>query len=81
MISRQGASLLGAANLRSWVAESPEAYARLAVEQAADLAGLARLRRGMRERLLASPLLDAATFARNFAQALENMWERSGVRK
>lgn len=80
MIARQGASLLAAAGLEAWIARSAEEFVRIAAERAADVQALATLRAAMRERLAASPLLDAPAFARKFGDALLAMWrEKAGA--
>lgn len=75
MLARQGASLLVAAGLSNWVANNVDEYVAKAVAFSQDLAGLADLRAGLRERVRASPLFDAARFARNLETALFGMWE------
>jgi len=74
LLSRQGASLLCAAGLHTWVAASPDEFVSKACAFAGDLPALAKLRSGLRAQLLASPLCDAPRFARHFEQALLNMW-------
>ena len=76
LLARQGASLLSAAGLEQWIANSKEEYVAKAVALASDLADLAALRAGLREQVLASPLFDAPRFARNFEDALWGMWQR-----
>ncbi len=75
--SRSGASLLRNAGLADLIAQSPDEYLRAAVDLAADRARLAALRAGLRDRLRASPLLDAAGFARAVEDAFDSMWERA----
>jgi protein O-GlcNAc transferase len=70
MLSRQGASLLTVAGLTDWVADSEEAYVAKAVAAAQDLAALASLRAGLRERVAGSPLCKGYRFAVNLKQAL-----------
>ncbi|WP_457442858.1 tetratricopeptide repeat protein [Roseateles sp. P5_E4] len=63
-ISRQGLSFMQTLGLApDWVASDAEDYVRLAVRWAADRAGLAALRAGLRERMAVSPLGDAERFA------------------
>jgi predicted O-linked N-acetylglucosamine transferase (SPINDLY family) len=69
MLARQGESLLVAAGLHGWIARSDDEYVRLAVAHAADLAALADLRAGLRERVAASALFDAKKFAHELAEA------------
>lgn len=75
--SRSGASLLRNAGLTELIARTPDEYVRAAVDLAADLTRLAGLRAGLRDRLRASPLLDAAGFARAVENAFDGMWERA----
>jgi predicted O-linked N-acetylglucosamine transferase (SPINDLY family) len=76
LLSRQGAGVLTPAGLGDWVAESEDEYVAKALAFAADLPALARLRAGLREQVLASPVFDARRFARNFETALWGMWQR-----
>jgi len=80
MISRQGVSLLGAVGLSEWVATDEADYSAKAAAFATDLPGLAALRKGLRQRAMASPLFDAARFARNLEDALWGMWEKREVK-
>jgi predicted O-linked N-acetylglucosamine transferase (SPINDLY family) len=74
LVSRQGASLLASAGLSDWIADDEAAYVARAVAFASDLDRLGRLRSRLREQIVASPLCDAARFARNFEEALLGMW-------
>jgi predicted O-linked N-acetylglucosamine transferase (SPINDLY family) len=62
------------ANLPELIADSPQAYVRLAAALAADLTQLAALRSGLRSRMTVSPLMNAPRFARDFEAALRQMW-------
>ena len=73
-LSRQGLGLLMNAGLPDWVASDRDDYVARAVAQASDLQALANLRQGLRQQLLASPILDAARFAVHFEAALRSMW-------
>jgi protein O-GlcNAc transferase len=75
-VSRQGVRFLRAVGLDELIAETPEAYVRLATEVAGDLARLSALRRGLRERMSHSPLMDAAQFTRHLEAAYRGLWER-----
>ena len=63
------------AGLPDWIADDPDDYVDKAVALASDIERLAALRAGQRERLLNSPLYDAPRFARNFQNALWEMWQ------
>jgi protein O-GlcNAc transferase len=75
--SRSGASLLRNAGLTELITRTPDAYVHAAVDLAADRARLATLRAELRDRLRASPLLDAAGFARALEEAFDAIWERA----
>ena len=79
LIARQGASLLTAAGLSHWVAQSREDYVSKALMHARDLKGLARIRQTLRAQVLASPLFDATRFAKNMESMLWEMWHESKV--
>lgn len=74
-VGRIGASLMMNLGLPQWVTYSEAEYVERAVTLARDTAGLATIRAGMRERMLQSPLMDEAGFARNFEDALRGMWQ------
>jgi predicted O-linked N-acetylglucosamine transferase (SPINDLY family) len=71
-------SMLHSAGLPEWIAKDNEEYVAKAVAFAADAPRLAALRTSLRESLLASPLCDAARYARNLESAFESMW-RDGM--
>lgn len=73
-ISRQGVGLMMNAGLIEWVASDPEDYVRKALDHARDIPALAKLRAGLRQRVLACPVFDAHRFAANFEKALRSMW-------
>jgi predicted O-linked N-acetylglucosamine transferase (SPINDLY family) len=75
-VSRVGASLLTHLDLTACIAESPAAYVDRARGLAGDLARLAVLRAGLRERLRASPLCDGPGFTRQLEDAFRAMWRR-----
>jgi predicted O-linked N-acetylglucosamine transferase (SPINDLY family) len=74
MVARQGASMLACVGLADWIARGDEDYVVKALAHAADLEKLARLRAGLRQQLLESPLCDSPRFARNFEAAMWEMW-------
>ena len=73
---RVGLDLLSRVGLSELAAPDIESYVATAVNLARDLAALARLRSGLRERLRASPLCDGPRFARDFEAALRLIWRR-----
>jgi predicted O-linked N-acetylglucosamine transferase (SPINDLY family) len=72
--SRFGASGLHTLGLDELVADSPEAYRRIAIDLAGDLDRLSHLRATLRQRMTASPLLDFSGFTRNVEAAYRRMW-------
>ncbi len=72
--ARVGASLMTRVGLADLVAETPEDYVAIAAKLAADRARLAELRAGMRARVEASPLMDAAGFTRSLEDAYRALW-------
>jgi predicted O-linked N-acetylglucosamine transferase (SPINDLY family) len=73
-VGRFGASILHAVGLDDWVTDDVQAYVARAVAAASDLAALAGLRGGLRERVAASPLHDAAGLARQVEAAFRTLW-------
>lgn len=74
MLARQGESLLHNAGLPDWVAATEDAYVAQAVRLSSDPWPLMELRKHLRSRLSASPVLDAPRFARHLETALRDMW-------
>ncbi|MDO8278257.1 MAG: tetratricopeptide repeat protein, partial [Burkholderiaceae bacterium] len=75
LLARQGASMMHCAGLPQWVASTEEDYFDRVLTHAADLDDLARLRAGLRQQVLASPLFDARLFATRLEEALRGMWQ------
>jgi predicted O-linked N-acetylglucosamine transferase (SPINDLY family) len=75
-MSRVGVSLLSAAGLSHLIAQSPDEYADIAATLANDPTTLSDLRRTLRQKLLASPIMDAAGFTRNLESAYRQMWRQ-----
>lgn len=73
--ARVGASLLRAMGLAELVAADARDYVTRAMRLGSDASVLADLRRGMRERLRASPLLDARSYASRVEAALRGLLE------
>lgn len=75
-VGRGGRSILNNVGLANLVAHDPAEYVRLAAHLAGDLPRLGELRRTMRDRLRASPLMDGQRFARNVEAAYRDAWRR-----
>jgi protein O-GlcNAc transferase len=73
---RVGASLLTQVGLTELIADSVGAYVETAVALADDHPRLSDLHRSLRPRMAASPLCDAAAFARKMEAAYRTMWQR-----
>jgi predicted O-linked N-acetylglucosamine transferase (SPINDLY family) len=61
-------------NLEDLIARSTEEYVEIAARLAGDLARLAGLRSGLRERMAASAICDPAGFTRNLEAEYRRMW-------
>ncbi|MET0232538.1 MAG: hypothetical protein ABW186_16525 [Rhodanobacteraceae bacterium] len=73
--SRSSASLLDHLGFDRWVARSEDHYVEIAGEAArTDID-----RAGLRRRLAASPLCDAAKFARGFDDLISSLWVQRGL--
>ncbi|MGH9482810.1 MAG: hypothetical protein ACRD1L_12050 [Terriglobales bacterium] len=75
-VSRAGKSILHAANLPELATETFDGFVEAASALARDVAKLSSLRTSMRRRLLASPLMDHRSFARNLEAAYRTMWRK-----
>ncbi len=73
-VGRGGLSILSNLGLADLVARDADEYVRLAVELSGNLSRLGELRRTLRERMRASPLMDAPRFACNVEAAYRTMW-------
>jgi len=71
---RAGLSQLSNLGLPELIARTPEQYIQIAADLANDPPRLAELRRTLRSRMQASPLMDAPRFARNIEAAYRQMW-------
>jgi predicted O-linked N-acetylglucosamine transferase (SPINDLY family) len=74
VVGRAGLSQLTNLGLPELIARTPEQYVQIATDLARDLPRLAELRRTLRARMEASPLMDAPRFARNIEAAYRQMW-------
>jgi predicted O-linked N-acetylglucosamine transferase (SPINDLY family) len=72
-MSRNSVGALTHVGLADLVADTPDAYRRAAIGLADDGTRLARLRATLRATMAASPLMDAAAFARSFEAACRQM--------
>ncbi len=75
-IGRGGLCQLTNLGLTDLIANTPDEFAQIAREWASDLPRLSQLRSSLRERIQASPLMDAPRFARNIEHAFRQMWQR-----
>ncbi len=76
VVSRAGLSLLSNLGLADLAADTPGRFVDIAVSLARDPDRLAALRMGLRERMTASPLMDAGQFTSNLEAAYRTMWRR-----
>jgi protein O-GlcNAc transferase len=77
-VSHVGESIAHNTGMTAWIANDHEDYVAKAASHASDLEALARLRSGLRQQVLASPVFNSQRFARNFEMALWGMWNRCG---
>ncbi|MFL1460927.1 hypothetical protein ACI6QG_01870 [Roseococcus sp. DSY-14] len=74
---RHALSHLTSLGMADWCAADAQAYVRRALAAARDLPALATLRAGLRDRMRASPLMDAPRFGANLAAALRRAVEEA----
>jgi predicted O-linked N-acetylglucosamine transferase (SPINDLY family) len=74
VVGRAGWSQLSNLNLTDLAAQDDEQFVSIAAGLAGDLPRLDALRRTLRPRMEASPLMDARRFARNMEDAYRGMW-------
>jgi len=74
-VSRVGVSLLHAVGLDEFVTSSDQDYVACAVALAHDKTRREMLRHDLRQRMTASPLMDAVGFTRGLEKAYRDMWK------
>ena len=74
VVGRAGLSQMTNLGLTDLVAHDPDQYVRRATDLALDRPRMAELRRTLRDRMRASPLMDAPRFARGIESAYRQMW-------
>jgi protein O-GlcNAc transferase len=79
LLSRQGESMMAAAGLGDWIARDRAQYQAKAIAAIDDLPALAQLRSQLRPLVQTSPLFDNRRFARNFEQAMQDIWRAARV--
>jgi len=75
-ISRAGWCQLSNLGLAELAGQTPEQFVQIAVNLANDLPRLQHLRATLRQRMEASPLMDAPRFAGNIETAYRQMWRK-----
>ena len=73
-VGRGGVSLLSNVGLPELIAQTESDYVQIAADLARDLPRLAKIRATLRQRMQASPLMNAPRFARNMEAAYRQMW-------
>ncbi len=74
VLGRYGSAFLKTVDLADLAAKDEGAYVEAAIGLAKDIGRLSGLRRGLRARMAASRLCDAAAFARGVESAYRRMW-------
>jgi predicted O-linked N-acetylglucosamine transferase (SPINDLY family) len=78
-VSRVGSSILTNVGLTECIATGHQAYVDLAVRLAGDMETLSGIRRGLRERMRGSPLMDATRFCRMLEDHYRKMLEKAAT--
>jgi predicted O-linked N-acetylglucosamine transferase (SPINDLY family) len=71
---RAGFCLAQNLDLGDWVARDPDEFVRIAVRVSSEPARLSELRKGLRQRMKDSPLMDAPRFARDLESLYREAW-------
>jgi len=74
-VGRGGVSILSNLGLPELIASNQEKYIEIVMKLARDPVALKALRQSLRQRMLKSPLMDAAQFARDIETAYKQMWQ------
>ena len=78
---RSGVSILTAATLPEFIANSPADYVRIATTWSHDIARLSSLRAQLRRKLAASTLMDATAYAHRIEQTYRQAWRNFCARR
>lgn len=73
-VGRAGFSMLSKIGLPELAADSVEKYIQIALELGRDIPRLSQIRQSLRSRMIRSPLMGAARFARNVENTLLKIW-------
>jgi predicted O-linked N-acetylglucosamine transferase (SPINDLY family) len=76
-LSRVGLSFLNSIGMGGCVADSDDAYVHTAIRLASDLPALWEFRRGLRDRMQRSTLMDGRSYAAHIESAFRDIWRRS----
>jgi protein O-GlcNAc transferase len=76
LIARQGASFMQAAGLPDWVVDSQESFVQQAIALTQNVDALARLRAGLRNQMVDTPLFNGAIFAKNLSAVFFELWNK-----
>ena len=74
MVGRLSASIMTTLALTDWIAETEEAYVKLAMQKASDLQSLAALRQQLRSVFNSSVIGDQVAYARAVEQEYRQLW-------
>jgi len=75
VVGRAGFSQLMNLQLPEFATDTDDQFLAAGTRWANDLSGLAELRRTLRDRMAASPLMDAPRFTRNMEMAFRKIWK------
>jgi predicted O-linked N-acetylglucosamine transferase (SPINDLY family) len=75
-VSRMGVTILTNAGIPELIAKDREEYVSLAVNLALDKERLRSLRHNLRQKVVASPLMNQPTFVHNMEAAYREMWRK-----
>jgi protein O-GlcNAc transferase len=75
-VGRAGVSILSNVGLPELIGQSHDAYVEIAAALGNDLGRLGELRRTLRRRMAASPIMDSRRYVKNVENAYEQMWRK-----
>ncbi len=75
-VGRLGTSILSALGRPEWIAQTESEYVDIAVALATDIDRLAAIRAGLRQEMLASPVMDEIGTTRRIEAAYRQMWRK-----